>query len=438
MKKKLNFIISLILVLALAVGALAMPASSYDNDVDTSSSAILLVNLDTDTVCYANHAENKWFASYMCELVTFIIGAQRVLDAEEREVRVTQAFIDSLPYSDGCLDQFVGMTLKFKDLMGIMLFTSGSDAAYLIAETVSGSADDFVKLMNKKVKDIGCENTHFETPGYSESNQHYTTCYDLYRIFVALYKVDMYREMMEKSEYTLIGYEDDDSEDSADYTVVSENSFINPASPYYFRYSTGGKYSYGPTSRANIVGSTRYRGKSYLFVALRGKNSSEQNVFADARRMTTWAYLNLSDRKVIDTDNSITDYTVTTDWGEYTAALFASNAAYKTLPMDFDSEKFTYDFSVPDSVIQPVFEGQSIGSAEIFYDGDKLDDINLVSSSAEGISLIGDLSHFALYGLSEILINEPPAEDETVNEEGGASAAAAAEPTSGSTGAEDL
>ena len=228
----------------------------------------------------------------------------------------------------------------------------------------------------------------------------------MYKIFVDLYKVKLYRELMDSPEYTLMGYEDDENAD--DYTVVTDNSFYNPASPYYFRYSTGGKYSYGSTCKANLVASTRYRGKSYLFIAIRGRNSSEYNVFADARKMTTWAYLNLSDRKVIDTEKAITDYTVTARWGEYKASLFASNAAYKTLPMGFDAEKFTYSYSVPDSVEMPVFEGQSIGSAEIFYDGDKLDDINLVSSTAEGVSLLGDLSHFALYGFSEILKNDPP------------------------------
>ena len=415
MKKKLNFLISLLLVLIIAISSFVIPASSYDNDVQTSSSAILLVNLDTDTVCYANHADNKWFAAGLSELVTFIIASQHVVDPDEREVRVTKEFIDSLPYSDGCLDKFKGMNLKFRDLMAIMLLTSGSDAAYLIADTVTnGDIDKFVKRMNDKVKDLGCDTTHFESPGFSESNQHYTDCYDMYKIFVDLYKVKLYRELMESPEYTLMGYEDDENAD--DYTVVTDNSFYNPASPYYFRYSTGGKYSYGSTCKANLVASTRYRGKSYLFIAIRGRNSSEYNVFADARKMTTWAYLNLSDRKVIDTEKAITDYTVTARWGEYKASLFASNAAYKTLPMGFDAEKFTYSYSVPDSVEMPVFEGQSIGSAEIFYDGDKLDDINLVSSTAEGVSLLGDLSHFALYGFSEILKNDPPApegEEET-------------------------
>ena len=420
MKKKLNFLISLLLIAVFALSAFIIPAGSYANDVVTSSSAMLLINLDTDTVCHSIEPDRKRYASYMSELATFLVANEQIVNPDRRKIKVTQEFIDALPHSDGSLGLFVGSTLTAKDLMAIMMLNSGSDAAYLLADIVAnGDIEHFVELMNRKAAQLGCDRTQFITPGYSESNQHYTTCRDISRLYRAVDKVSLYREIMSSPSYIPEGFEnsaeqpssDDDNttEVAQEYEITTENSFINPASPYYFRYATGGKYSFDPTAKANIATTTTYQGKSYLFVAMHGKNSSEQNVFADARRMTTWAYLNLSDRKVIDTDQTISSYRVVAGWGEYDVTLNARSSAYKTLPTDYDDAKFTYDVNIPEHTALPVFPGQSIGTAKIFYDGERIDDVNLISSHGEGISLLNDLSRFGVYAITEIL-PDPPTE----------------------------
>ena len=423
MKKKLNFIISFILILMIAVGSFAVPVASYENDVITSSVAMLLINLDTDTVCYSANSDKKWYASYLSEMMTFIIAVENVDDPSQVKADVTRDFIYSLPYSDGSLDIFIGKKLTLKDLLAIMMLTPGSDAAYLIADTVcEGDIELFVSKMNDKVAALKCNLTHFITPGYSESNQQYTCCDDIYLMFKELSESKLYHELIANSTYTPPGLEDN----ARTYEVTTENSILNPVSPYYFRYTTGGKYSFDVTAMANIFVTTRYKGKSYFFAALRGKNKSEQNVFADARRMTTWAYLNLSDRKVVDTEDAISTYKITAAWGEYEADLFAKNAAFKTLPKQYEESKLSYKVDIPETIKLPIFEGQTIGTAMIYYGNDPVDDVSLISGSDEGVDVLTDLAHFGMNAVSEILINEPPTEPPTKLPALGSSAATSA------------
>ncbi len=81
-----------------------------------------------------------------------------------------------------------GDTLSLYDLLcGLMLY-SGNDAAVAIAEHISGSVDEFVKLMNKEAKLLGASNSHFMNPHGLHDEDHYVTAYDLYLIFSACMK----------------------------------------------------------------------------------------------------------------------------------------------------------------------------------------------------------------------------------------------------------
>lgn len=49
------------------------------------------------------------------------------------------------------------------DLLYSMMVPSGNDAAMVLADYIGeGNVDNFVKLMNEKAKELGCENTHLQ------------------------------------------------------------------------------------------------------------------------------------------------------------------------------------------------------------------------------------------------------------------------------------
>ena len=72
-----------------------------------------------------------------------------------------------------------GDKITIRDLLYGLLLVSGNDAAVALAEACSGSVQDFANLMNEKAKELGLNNTHFETPHGLDSDNHYTTAYEL-------------------------------------------------------------------------------------------------------------------------------------------------------------------------------------------------------------------------------------------------------------------
>ena len=72
-----------------------------------------------------------------------------------------------------------GDKITIRDLLYGLLLVSGNDAAVSLAETCSGSVAEFASLMNEKAKELRLNNTHFETPHGLDSDNHYTTAYEL-------------------------------------------------------------------------------------------------------------------------------------------------------------------------------------------------------------------------------------------------------------------
>lgn len=72
-----------------------------------------------------------------------------------------------------------GEMITIKELLYGLMLRSGNDAAIAIAEGISGSVEEFVKLMNEYAAEIGLTDSHFETPHGLDRDYHYSTAYDL-------------------------------------------------------------------------------------------------------------------------------------------------------------------------------------------------------------------------------------------------------------------
>ncbi|WP_186833527.1 D-alanyl-D-alanine carboxypeptidase [Ruminococcus difficilis] len=379
------------MIFAIFVSSFIIPASSFETTVETSTSDLLLVNLDTDTVVFSQKPDTNWYAGSLAELMTFLLSNEMIPDLNAATFNVDQTFINALPYSDGCLDKFVGQTLTAKDLTAIMLLTSGSDAAYALADlSANNDREAFVAAMNARVTALGMKSTAYVSPGFNNTSAQHTTCRDTYLLYQEVRKNDFFRAVMKNKVYTPAGLDED-------YTVTAEASILNENSPYYFRYTNDAMYSFTEDTYEELVATTTYRGKTYLFVGLLGLHQSERNVYADARKLTSWAYLNLSDHKIFNEEDVLSDVTVTADWGDYQVGLHPYNSAFKTLPNSYDEAKLTYQFDIPKTIKTPFLAGQTLGSAKLYYDGEEIENIALSADTDEGLGMLSDFGRFTGY-----------------------------------------
>ena len=162
--------------------------------------AISFMNLNEKEFLYAQNMHERLYPASTTKLMTAYLALKYgVLD---QEVVITESAQD-IPIDSSRAGLRVGDRLLMHDLLYALLLPSGNDAAVAIAEHISGSVEEFVKLMNKEAVLLGATNTHFVNPhGYQDEN-HYTTAYDLYLIFRACLDLPEFKNIVSASEYRL-------------------------------------------------------------------------------------------------------------------------------------------------------------------------------------------------------------------------------------------
>lgn len=95
-----------------------------------------------------------------------------------------------------------GETIKMIDLIYGLMLNSGNDAAVAIAEHISGSCEEFAKLMNNTAYQCGAYNTNFVNPNGLSDENHYTTSYDLALISAYALENEEFAKIVQTKKYT--------------------------------------------------------------------------------------------------------------------------------------------------------------------------------------------------------------------------------------------
>jgi len=173
-----------------------------DSQPEIVGTSAIIMDLETKEIVYSKNIDEKKQPASITKLMTALLLAEN--KSKTDLLTYPAAALKEAPYSYGLNVHPVtpGDTFTAKDAMDILLLYSGNDIAYMIAESVGGTKDNFINMMNEKAKALGMTNTNFVTPNGLDDNtdDHYTTAYDLALLLDAVYSNEWIRETMTKKE----------------------------------------------------------------------------------------------------------------------------------------------------------------------------------------------------------------------------------------------
>lgn len=173
--------------------------SSEQFNTDDEFHAILLFNTNEAKVMYAENIHERLYPASTTKILTSYL-ALKYGDLED--VVTVSANAVGVPLDSSRANLRTGDQLTLEALLYSLMLPSGNDSAVAIAEHISGSVEEFTKLMNEEAQKLGATNSNFVNPhGYQDKN-HYTTAYDLYLIFNECLKYDKFCEIVSALQYS--------------------------------------------------------------------------------------------------------------------------------------------------------------------------------------------------------------------------------------------
>ena len=166
------------LLVGLALLWSLMPVRAWG--ISTSAAAAVLMDADTGQVLYDHNGSRRMLIASTTKILTALVAI------EEGDLSQTVTVSREAAYTEGSSMYLKeGEELTLETLLYGLLLCSGNDAAVAIAEHISGSQEDFAKLMNATAREIGMEHSSFANPNGLDDEKHYSTARDMARLACA-------------------------------------------------------------------------------------------------------------------------------------------------------------------------------------------------------------------------------------------------------------
>lgn len=315
-----------------------MPTSAL-----SAESAVFLDAVTGKKILAKNENSRKGIAS-TTKIMTAMIALESGDLDEEITVKKEETLIEG---SSMYLKE--GETFTLEELLYGLLLRSGNDASLAISDSVAGSKETFVEMMNARAKLLGLHNTSFANPNGLDDENHYSTAYELAVMSAAAMKNSTFRKIVSTKSIAL------DGEEHEPRYFKNSNKLL-----WYSDEIIGIKTGFTKKCGRTLVSASEKYGRTFIAVTLNAPND-----WNDHMAMHKDGTANLKEVAVY-----LSEYlpkSLPVAGGE--AATVSLSYPNEVLIGVFPGEKLTVVPLLPKFIYAPAKKGQKIGSAEIMIEG---------------------------------------------------------------------
>lgn len=161
----------------------------------TAESAVVMDN-DSKVFLFEKNSSLPLSMASTTKIVTALVALSHFKPNDILTIKTDQV--------EGAVVGFIkGDQVRFLDVLYGMLLPSGNDAAFAIAQNYPGGQEAFVEAMNKRVKDLHLQNTHFSDPAGLTDEGDYTTARELAIVASEALKNPLFKKIVQTKEKTI-------------------------------------------------------------------------------------------------------------------------------------------------------------------------------------------------------------------------------------------
>lgn len=336
-----------------------MSISLAQEDYTPNAKSAILVDSLSGKVLYEKNADEKLPPASMTKLASMLL----IMESIDNE---TLKFDDMVTISEeaanmGGSQVFLqaGETYSVHDLLKSIAIASGNDAVYAMAEKIGGSHEEFVNMLNKRLKEIGAVNTNFVNAHGLDAEGHYSTARDMSIIARELLKHEKILE------YTSIYEEYLEKNDGSRIWLVNTNKLVR-----YYNGVDGLKTGFTKTAGYCLT-ATAKKDNFRLISVVMGEDTSE-NRSADTVKLLNYGF-NTYKINIIKTKDEKLGKVRIYNGKNYFANVVLVADATEILKNNEKADNYEFNLKIG-KIKAPIKRGDVIGTAEIIDSGNNIID----------------------------------------------------------------
>lgn len=333
-----------------------------DTSLAANASSAILIDASTGEVLFEKNSHEKMAPASMTKMMSMLL----IIEAIENDVI---GWDDIITVSQNASDMGgsqilleTGEQMSVYDLFKGIAVASGNDAVVALAEAVAGTEEEFVKMMNDKVKELGLKDTNFKNVhGLDEAN-HYSSAYDMAMIGKELASHEKIFEFTSIYEDYLRKGTD------REFWLVNTNKLVR-----FYTGVDGLKTGYTSEAGYCLTATAKKNDMRLIAVAMGEPSSTSRN--ADITSMLDYGFAQYKVVSIIKKTEVITEVEVERSQDEKIEIVPINDVSILTKKTDKLGE-ITYDITL-NKLKSPIKVGDVVGKLTIKEDGKKIKEVDL-------------------------------------------------------------
>ena len=349
--------------------------SALSEEEITAPSAVLL-EPGTNKVLFEKNPHESRACASITKVMTLILVFEAIEDGKISfdDTVTASAHAASMGGSDIWLE--AGETMTVHEMIKAVVVASANDAAVALAELVSGTEDEFVSNMNKRALELGMKNTTFKNCNGLDEDGHLTTAYDVALMSAELIK---HEKIFEYSSIWLDYLRDGKTQ------IVNTNKLLRS-----YTGITGLKT--GTTGQAgSCMSATANRNGLSLVAVVLGCESGKSR-FSDAAKLLDYGFANYKVESLVIPEGFPKSIRIKNGM-QSTVEISCATKDSLVLPKG-NTQGLLAKYTVKEEVEAPVFEGEVVGKLSYSYNGEVVDEYDIVTKKAVEPLTFGSIWRF--------------------------------------------
>lgn len=326
--------------------SLLIPFSVKAEDITPLAKSAVLIDYNSGKVLYDKNKDERRSVASLTKMMGLILVFEQIdkgklnindyliVSKNAKEMGGTQIWLEE------------GEKISVDDLLKGVTMASANDAMVVLAEKISGSEKEFVKLMNKKAKELNLKNTNFKNcTGFDEDGA-YSSSYDMALIAKELIKHEKILSYTGK-------YEDYIRENTDNKSwIVNTNKLVK-----FYQGVDGLKTGYEDKAGSTLAVTSLKNRLRLIAVTLGYSNTKDRN--KEAMELLDYGYSKYEGRLIFKKGKTMKKVKVPKSLNEK-VSLNLKNNVIITLKKNEKKKKYTYSYKINDLKL-PIKRGDTVG-----------------------------------------------------------------------------